>query len=85
MRSGLGPRRLAQSRDARRAAGSSHLFGITDLLVSQSCGAGEVVVVQDDDAEAGVVAAPSVTRREPPRIFRSGSRVKARSMKVRTL
>jgi len=49
---------LAQSRDARRAGGSSHLFGITDLLVSRPCGAGEVVVVQDDDAEAGVVDAP---------------------------
>ena len=58
MRSGLGPRRLAQSRDARRVGGSSHLFGITDLLVSQPCGAGEVVVVQDDDAEADVVDAP---------------------------
>jgi len=57
---------LAQSRDAPWAGGSSHLFGITDMLVSRPCGTREVVVVQDGDAETGVVDVPSVTRREPP-------------------
>jgi hypothetical protein len=46
--------------------GSSHLFGITDLLVSRPCGTGEVAVGQDGEAETGVVDVPSATRQEPP-------------------